>query len=161
MAEEHRCEAPAEGHRLCANNCGLFGGSATMNLCSKCYGAIRLKEHQEPSTVIEAALSSSSSSAAAAAEEDSPPSRHAVDAVEGPSAAVSPSCCSSWSQPNRCAACRKRVGLTGFKCRCGVTFCGTHRYPEKHACGFDFKALGRDQIARANPVIKAEKLRRI
>nr|ACU17776.1 unknown [Glycine max] len=55
----------------------------------------------------------------------------------------------------------KRVGLTGFKCRCGLTFCGAHRYSEKHACGFDFKTVGREEIARANPVIKAEKLRRI
>ena len=41
------------------------------------------------------------------------------------------------AQPNWCATCRKRVGLTGFKCRCGVTFCRAHRYPGKHACGFD------------------------
>ena len=67
----------------------------------------------------------------------------------------------SVAQPNWCATCRKRVGLTGFKCRCGVTFCGAHRYPEEHACGFDFKTVGREEIARANPVIKAEKLRRI
>ncbi|XP_042509894.1 zinc finger A20 and AN1 domain-containing stress-associated protein 4-like [Macadamia integrifolia] len=65
------------------------------------------------------------------------------------------------SQPNRCATCRKRVGLTGFKCRCGTTFCGAHRYPEQHGCTFDFKALGKEAIAKANPVVKAEKLEKI
>uniref|UniRef100_A0A0D9YFE3 Uncharacterized protein n=1 Tax=Oryza glumipatula TaxID=40148 RepID=A0A0D9YFE3_9ORYZ len=30
--------------------------------------------------------------------------------------------------------------------------------PEKHACGFDFKGASRDAIARANPLIKGEKL---
>ncbi|KAG1331673.1 putative Zinc finger A20 and AN1 domain-containing stress-associated protein 6 [Cocos nucifera] len=63
-------------------------------------------------------------------------------------------------QPNRCAACRKRVGLTGFRCRCGATYCGIHRYPEGHGCGFDYKTAGRDAIARANPVVKADKLHR-
>nr|CAD1818067.1 unnamed protein product [Ananas comosus var. bracteatus] len=64
--------------------------------------------------------------------------------------------------PSRCAACRKRVGLSaGFQCRCGATFCGAHRYPERHACGFDYKAAGREAIARANPLVRADKLRRI
>ncbi|XP_020239358.1 zinc finger A20 and AN1 domain-containing stress-associated protein 6 [Cajanus cajan] len=162
MAEEHRCEAP-EGHRLCANNCGLFGSSATMNLCSKCYGAIRLKEQQEASTTkstIETALSSSVAepplSATPPAVEAAPPADVAVAVAVAWSSSPS-----GWVEPNRCARCRKRVGLTGFKCRCGVTFCGRHRYPEKHACGFDFKTVGREEIARANPVIKAEKLQRI
>ncbi|KAK7278647.1 hypothetical protein RJT34_23681 [Clitoria ternatea] len=162
MAEEHRCETP-EGHRLCANNCGFFGSPTTMNLCSKCYGDIRLKEQEEASTksTIETALSSSSSvTQSIPTSSSSPP---AVESVESPppAAVVSVASSSVTVTPNRCATCRKRVGLTGFTCRCGVTFCGTHRYPEKHACGFDFKAVGREEIARANPLIKAEKLRRI
>lgn len=60
--------------------------------------------------------------------------------------------------PNRCFSCRKRVGLTGFKCRCGNTFCGLHRYAEKHSCSFDFKTAGREAIAKANPVVKAAKI---
>jgi len=173
MAEEHRCETP-EGHRLCANNCGFFGSSATMNLCSKCYGAIRLKEQEDVSTksTIEAALASSattplSTPPLAAVDvliEASPPPPLPAEvtvAVPVQVAVTSSSTTSGSAQPNRCASCRKRVGLTGFKCRCGVTFCGVHRYPEKHACGFDFKTVGREEIARANPVIKAEKLRRI
>jgi predicted nucleic acid binding AN1-type Zn finger protein len=65
------------------------------------------------------------------------------------------------AQPNRCASCRKKVGLTGFRCRCGTTFCGIHRYPEQHGCSFDFKSMGREAIAKANPLIKGEKLNRI
>ena len=61
---------------------------------------------------------------------------------------------------NRCFICRKKVRLTGFKCRCGSTFCGEHRYPEKHECSFDFKGAGRDAIAKANPVVKADKVER-
>ncbi|VFQ59332.1 unnamed protein product [Cuscuta campestris] len=62
---------------------------------------------------------------------------------------------------NRCSACRKKVGLTGFRCRCGVTFCGTHRYPEMHGCAFNYKDAGREAIAKANPPIKALKLEKI
>ncbi|WMV43736.1 hypothetical protein MTR67_037121 [Solanum verrucosum] len=64
------------------------------------------------------------------------------------------------SQPNRCLSCRKKVGVVGFKCRCGSTFCGTHRYPEKHDCTFDFKTKGKKEICKANPVVKADKIQR-
>ncbi|CAA6660690.1 unnamed protein product [Spirodela intermedia] len=61
----------------------------------------------------------------------------------------------------RCTSCRKKVGLTGFRCRCGETFCSSHRYPEQHACTYDFKTSAREAIARANPVVKADKLDRL
>ncbi|XP_057722649.1 zinc finger A20 and AN1 domain-containing stress-associated protein 4-like [Arachis stenosperma] len=165
MAEEHRCQAP-EGHKLCANNCGFFGSTTTMDLCSKCYRDVLLKEQEQAKTksTIETALSSSSTSAAA---HPSPPPP-AVDSLPQPSPLIAlessvstAPAVGSTVHTNRCAACRKRIGLTGFTCRCGITFCGAHRYPEKHGCGFDFKTVGRDEIARANPVIKAQKLDKI
>nr|GEW15639.1 A20/AN1-like zinc finger family protein [Tanacetum cinerariifolium] len=61
----------------------------------------------------------------------------------------------------RCFDCNKKVGLLGFKCRCGETFCGMHRYPEEHKCDFDYKKAGRDLISKANPVVRAHKLNRI
>uniref|UniRef100_A0A2N9EDS3 AN1-type domain-containing protein n=1 Tax=Fagus sylvatica TaxID=28930 RepID=A0A2N9EDS3_FAGSY len=181
MAEEHRCEAP-EGHRLCVNNCGFFGSSATMNLCSKCYNDFHLKEqhHASSKSSIETALfsaasPSSSSSSSSSLTESIPPSpppaltlpeiaeEVLVPAIVSKEAdvAVTVTVTATTSKPNRCLVCRKRVGLTGFKCRCGTTFCGTHRYPEKHDCTFDFKAVGREEIAKANPLVIAEKLRKI
>uniref|UniRef100_A0A453M167 AN1-type domain-containing protein n=1 Tax=Aegilops tauschii subsp. strangulata TaxID=200361 RepID=A0A453M167_AEGTS len=59
---------------------------------------------------------------------------------------------------NRCLSCRKKVGLTGFKCRCGDTFCSMHRYADAHDCKFDYKQAGREQIAQQNPVVKADKV---
>ncbi|TVU44657.1 hypothetical protein EJB05_04103, partial [Eragrostis curvula] len=50
------------------------------------------------------------------------------------------------------------VGLTGFRYRCGGTFCGSHRYTDAHACGFDYKAAGREQIAKQNPLVVAAKI---
>lgn len=40
----------------------------------------------------------------------------------------------------KCLICNKRIGLTGFACRCGGLFCGAHRAETAHACTFDFKA---------------------
>lgn len=62
---------------------------------------------------------------------------------------------------NRCWSCNKKVGLTGFHCRCDGVFCGVHRYSDKHDCQFDYKALGREQLTKANPTVAAEKLERI
>ncbi|KAJ8484190.1 hypothetical protein OPV22_016675 [Ensete ventricosum] len=61
----------------------------------------------------------------------------------------------------RCSTCRKKVGLTGFRCRCGDLFCGRHRYSDAHECSFDYKAAGREEIAKANPLIRAAKIIKI
>ncbi|KAF5770566.1 putative transcription regulator A20-like family [Helianthus annuus] len=159
MAEEQNWEE-TNNHTPCANNCGFFGSPTTLNLCSKCYKDHCVKEQHmstakiaveksfsQPQHQIESSSSSSSSLATALA----PVSTDSVVA-EG---AVK-------SQPrNRCGSCKRRVGLTGFTCRCGTTFCGTHRYPEQHACTFDFKTMGKEAIAKANPVVKGVKLEKI
>ncbi|MCO5604593.1 hypothetical protein L7F22_058761 [Adiantum nelumboides] len=62
---------------------------------------------------------------------------------------------------NRCLTCKKRMGLLGFKCRCGNVFCASHRYSDKHGCPFDYKLAGREAIAKANPIVKAQKVERI
>ncbi|KAL6141782.1 hypothetical protein ACLB2K_060069 [Fragaria x ananassa] len=146
-----------------------------MNLCSKCYRDFCLKEQQEASikSTVEASLSASVSPSLSSSSSSSSPVidfrslpppplltlpevAEAEDVPTVPEVAVA-----AVSQPNRCNVCRKRVGLTGFKCKCGTTFCGIHRYPEKHACSYDFKTVGKEEIARSNPLIKAEKLEKI
>ncbi|CAO2179148.1 unnamed protein product [Urochloa humidicola] len=65
------------------------------------------------------------------------------------------------TEPARCAACYKKVGLLGFVCRCKKTFCGTHRHAEEQGCAFDFKGAGRNAIARSNPLVKGDMAGRI
>jgi len=62
---------------------------------------------------------------------------------------------------NRCLSCKKKVGLTGFECRCGGLFCSIHRYSDKHVCAFDYKAMGAEEISKSNPVVVAEKVAKI
>jgi len=62
---------------------------------------------------------------------------------------------------NRCTVCKKKLGLTGFDCRCGGQFCSVHRYSDKHNCTFDYKALGEKEISGNNPVVKAQKVAKI
>lgn len=62
---------------------------------------------------------------------------------------------------NRCATCRKKVGLTGFECRCGGLFCAVHRYSDKHECTFDYREMGAQEIRRNNPVVVGEKIQKI
>ena len=37
--------------------------------------------------------------------------------------------------------CKRKLALTDFACRCGIRFCGEHRYAEDHACTFEYKSL--------------------
>merc|ERR1712165_638315 len=62
---------------------------------------------------------------------------------------------------NRCLSCKKKVGLTGFTCRCGGLFCSIHRYSDKHDCTFDYKELGAEEIRKSNPVVVASKVQKI
>ncbi|KAK4419535.1 Zinc finger A20 and AN1 domain-containing stress-associated protein 8 [Sesamum alatum] len=169
--DETGCQPPPEGPILCVNNCGFFGSAANMNMCSKCYKDLILKQEQAKlaASSIENIVNGSSSG-----NEQEPIVADAAnvqtDLVEAKAISLPSINTSSSAEvaepktkegPSRCSTCKKRVGLTGFKCRCGNLFCGSHRYSDKHDCPFDYRTAGRDAIAKANPVVKAEKLDRI
>lgn len=62
----------------------------------------------------------------------------------------------------RCHNCKKKIGIAcRYQCRCGLTFCSVHRYPEAHNCTFDYKTEGRNKLRENNPVIVAQKIQEI
>ncbi|KAJ1290169.1 hypothetical protein BS78_02G222900 [Paspalum vaginatum] len=163
MAQRDKKEEPTELRApeitLCANNCGFPGNPATQNLCQSCFSAASMPSPPP----------ASSSSASAAASQQPRPAPvepelelgapaaavdRAVEAPAAPAAVPAP----ARSSVNRCSSCRKRVGLTGFRCRCGDLFCGAHRYSDRHGCSYDYKGAARDAIARENPVVRAAKI---
>lgn len=167
------CQSAPEGPKLCINNCGFFGSAATMNMCSKCHKDMLFR--QEQGAKFASAVSGTSSSSnimkqtltAALVDVETksvekmtvsvqPSSVQVVEEVVAAEEAAKPK-----EGPSRCTTCNKRVGLTGFKCRCGNLFCGSHRYADIHNCSFNYHAAAQEAIAKANPVVKAEKLDKI
>eukprot|EP00262_Sarcandra_glabra_P015402 TRINITY_DN4742_c1_g1_i1.p1 TRINITY_DN4742_c1_g1~~TRINITY_DN4742_c1_g1_i1.p1 ORF type:complete len:172 (-),score=31.93 TRINITY_DN4742_c1_g1_i1:362-877(-) len=168
--DETGCQAP-EGPILCVNNCGFFGSAATMNMCSKCHKDLVLK--QEQAKLAASSIGSISNGNSSSGNGKDPVVVSTLDVALNPIEPkidlAQPSSTSASGNggdpkpegPNRCNTCRKRVGLTGFNCRCGNLFCAVHRYSDKHECPFDYRTAARDAIAKANPVVKAEKLDKI
>ncbi|NWI90032.1 ZFAN5 protein, partial [Pitta sordida] len=76
--------------------------------------------------------------------------------AEGKAAAEKPK-----PKKNRCFTCRKKIGLTGFDCRCGNLFCAIHRYSDMHACPYDYKAEAAEKIRKENPIVIAEKIQKL
>lgn len=168
--DETGCQAP-KGPILCINNCGFFGSAATANMCSKCHKDMILKQEQAQAAAssIESIVNRSSSENGKV-----PVATEILDlqagSVDAKVISTELSAGSSMSKdvdmkvnegPKRCTTCRKRVGLTGFNCKCGNLFCSVHRYSDKHGCPFDYRTAARDAIAKANPVVRADKLDKI
>jgi len=178
-AQDGTCSEGQQSYpTLCKNGCGFFSSVDAKGFCSICYKEF-LKKEQRPETTEEVAEAASSlSNLNVNVEESSAPKIDKdLDAkvIDG---AVAKDILESSSEiaedkvdelekevkkpkKNRCASCKKKVGLTGFTCRCGGMYCGLHRYSDKHECDFDYNALGKAEIAKANPVIVAEKVAKI
>ena len=44
--------------------------------------------------------------------------------------------------------CRKKLGISEYKCKCGKLFCITHLHAEEHNCTYDYKTEGQTQLKK-------------
>lgn len=130
----------------CINNCGLTGNATTNNMCINCFNNAAVSHAS--STTGSAPLHLRGSSRLETRNLETDVETRAMTETRQ-------------REVNRCKGCRRKVGLTGFRCRCGNLFCSEHRYSDRHECSYDYKAAGKAAIAKENPVVKAEKVVRI
>ncbi|OIT39162.1 PREDICTED: zinc finger A20 and AN1 domain-containing stress-associated protein 5 [Nicotiana attenuata] len=170
--EETEFKAVPETITLCVNNCGVTGNPATNNMCQKCFnatthatsisassptGSVVTIPHKFAEKLARSERSARFSSLRSSPERKSDlerTSQHLTVKEDKLKESEPP----AKREVNRCSGCRRKVGLTGFRCRCGELFCGEHRYSDRHDCSYDYKSAGRDAIARENPVVKAAKI---
>jgi len=176
---------------LCKNGCGFFSSIDSKGFCSVCYKEYLKKEAAAAATVasnneeeeVPTTVAMSQLSLEEETKREEPietPEIVVPDLEESVSETVSATALPSSStdvpdagddkekepkdnkkKKNRCLSCKKKLGLTGFSCRCGGLYCAIHRYSDKHECGFDYKAMGEKEISENNPLIVAQKVAKI
>lgn len=186
--EVHQKATEATQPALCKGNCGFFGAADKQGYCSVCFKKeIEKQEKKNPQTIEKKVEVEKINNHRLSSSDSTSSSEKVTDAMadlmkpgdldlqigtssnnESSSNDLNQSASADQKEDEdsppvkkvkkRCGVCKKRLGLTGFECRCGFFYCGSHRYSDKHDCPFDYKKSGRAELAAANPSCVAPKI---
>ncbi len=67
------------------------------------------------------------------------------------------------NKPKRCPFndCKKRLLLTDFACKCGITYCASHRADTSHNCSFDWAKENTDKLTKNLQLVNGKKIETI
>ncbi|KAF2293610.1 hypothetical protein GH714_003360 [Hevea brasiliensis] len=151
--EETEFKVP-ETLTLCVNNCGVTGNPATNNMCQKCFNATTTTSTSNSTAAAPTTTTIASAPGVSSCSEiltKSPRSSKSRSPVRDPLLETNRKVDTSSDREksdvavancgvNRCSGCRRKIGLTGFRCRCGELFCWEHRYSDRHDCSYDYNS---------------------
>jgi len=153
-------EGASDVPQLCRNCCEFFGQKHNDFLCSKCYKD-KCKAETQVNNLLNNAISIPQETVQVEkiVEEVQPKTEMIPEPVVQTIEEEKPKPVEK--QANKCGKCPKKVSLLGYTCKCGLTFCKSHRLPEEHDCEFDFRQAAKERLAKENPNITASKLEKI
>mmetsp|Transcript_15673 Transcript_15673/g.37769 ORF Transcript_15673/g.37769 Transcript_15673/m.37769 type:complete len:245 (+) Transcript_15673:158-892(+) len=138
-------EAPAAQSTLCLGKCGFYGDPKKDGLCSKCFLDRQKKVQADLERL---ARETKKEKDADADKKEAEEEETKVERKEQ-------------ENKSRCWECNKKIGLTGFQCRCEYYFCGAHRYAEAHNCDFDHQKFHRKVLEKQNQVVSGTKIEKV
>ncbi|ORZ13042.1 hypothetical protein BCR42DRAFT_439477 [Absidia repens] len=149
--ETHKNTTSPTTSLLCTAGCGVYGSEQLLGLYSKCYCAGNR------------GLISSDSKQLASADHNHNKDKlaDAPELVETTPTKTSPTTTIHFA-PTKMATItatiaklastpKVKVSLakqTINKCRCDYVFCDSHRFPDRHDCGVDYRKIGRELLAK-------------